>query len=398
MIVTVRGSKLPRHEVHLAQHREQVTFGLGRAIAVSLFTHLGMFRKPRGGNTSEVLVASVGRPPTPPSLKTKTPNRNSKSVPQERHIAASTKSKLKANQSILSFFKKETSPHKSFATSGKGEEEALFFGCEDALNSKEQTAHEVSLEPLQIPTPPSDHSQHWSHEVPENLAAERYNEISAPVKRRRTGAGPIGFLRPKVTSANETEEVVETKEQAAIRELLGDSNNDEGRIGLLQNTTDAVTANRGEHICLERGTDGVPETLDSYKREWMKDSTRSCFSPDDCQPNDAQLCGSAMVPEAPSLKRESTIYIDIEGFEGVDDFIDDEFPEEGEEYQERQWMDEQFLQEQDLEVEGESNSHELGETTNVASDGSSCPICNIDLTGTTDEVGCVHICLLVLCL
>ena len=101
----------------------------------------------------------------------------------------------------------------------------------------------------------------------------------------------------------------------------------------------------------------------------------------------------------PSLKQESTSYGEINDFDGIEDFIDDEFPEEGEEYLERRWMQEQADLELGLEedeedeggvaVDDKTIKEEPKVDTKIVmhnEEANSCPICSASLAGITDQV------------
>ncbi|KAI9873712.1 MAG: hypothetical protein M1830_010697 [Pleopsidium flavum] len=99
------------------------------------------------------------------------------------------------------------------------------------------------------------------------------------------------------------------------------------------------------------------------------------------------------------LKQESINLFGDDGFDGIEDFGDDEFPEEGEEYIERRWMEEQRIIEMGLEDE---ECDDLGERlikkevidTNphaLAEEASSCPICSVSFACITDSEASVHV-------
>lgn len=97
-------------------------------------------------------------------------------------------------------------------------------------------------------------------------------------------------------------------------------------------------------------------------------------------------------PPVPSLQRENTSMVDSDDFEGIEDF-DDEFPEEGEEFLERQWMEEQKELELGFEDEeiGQDPGGEKDTLENAKDDiqdpgAASCPICSGSFAGLTDQV------------
>ena len=306
---------------------------------------------------------------------------------QGRMTSTPIKPKSKANQSILSFFKKEVSPQKSLALSTHTEEDALFFDIGSTVTQKEKDADTERVpEPSQIPTPPSDHSHHWSDGPSEQISdTARYNEVTAPVKRRRVGATPIGFLRPKAPAAENAGELMETGviKLGAVEGVQKDLEDEKSNRALVPRTSDDCPEGFLEYINTCKDENG-PSIL--VKQESAKDSILETFHSTSCQSQDILAVANIPPPEPPPLKREPTSYIDVDEFERLDDFIDDEFPEEGEEYQERQWMDEQFLKEQDMEVDQEADPHEPDELENGNSNESCCPICNVSLVGIIDAV------------
>lgn len=99
-------------------------------------------------------------------------------------------------------------------------------------------------------------------------------------------------------------------------------------------------------------------------------------------------------PKILTLKQESTSVFGDDGFDGIEDFGDDEFPEEGEEYVERRWMEEQRRIEMSLEDEECDDFPEGLIKEDVTDDNmpaqaeeaSSCPICSVSFAGITDSV------------
>ena len=97
--------------------------------------------------------------------------------------------------------------------------------------------------------------------------------------------------------------------------------------------------------------------------------------------------------KTPVLKRESTSFFEDDGFDGIEDFVEDEFPEEGEEYIERRWMEEQRKIEMGLEheeigdQEGSMTKEEATENdSSTPEKAPSCPICAVNFAGITDAV------------
>ena len=108
---------------------------------------------------------------------------------------------------------------------------------------------------------------------------------------------------------------------------------------------------------------------------------------DEHRNDDAQLI--------PSLRRESTSIIGGDGFDGIEDFIDDEFPEDGEEYMERLWMDYERRTELGMDEEEEEDEFAIKQEPGVGSvegldtarsEAGSCPICSASLDGISSDV------------
>ena len=107
-----------------------------------------------------------------------------------------------------------------------------------------------------------------------------------------------------------------------------------------------------------------------------------------------------LVRARPTLKREPTSAFE-DNFDGIDDFVEDEFPADGEETMERRYMEEQRLMELEFDS-GDEAGDEAGEIVrgNKTSspskrDGepqvSECPICGRSLTGHDGDSATLHV-------
>ena len=93
-------------------------------------------------------------------------------------------------------------------------------------------------------------------------------------------------------------------------------------------------------------------------------------------------------------RHESTKTEGKSEFENIEDFIDDEFPEEGEEYIERKWMEEYGEMEPGLEDTGLDDSSETRLRNNAVKTAPTeqetfkpvCPVCGMNFDGLTDQV------------
>jgi len=108
---------------------------------------------------------------------------------------------------------------------------------------------------------------------------------------------------------------------------------------------------------------------------------------------------AARVSPIPTLKRETTSYGEVNDFDGIEDFADDEFPEEGEEYMERLWMQEQAELEMGLQEDDEpggvnnnTKQEDAGDDDPpITSEAPSCPLCGAALVGITDQEASKHV-------
>ena len=337
-----------------------------------------MFRKPREATASvaskTALRPSVGRPPTPPSttelkapefsanttysMAATTPLQGKTKAPAKRTPTIGTgKGKGKPNGNIMSFFKKAESSGATVANI-KDEEDGLFLRDSPPMGSTNV--------PLQTPTPPREESsiETWPKGVEMNDAdytMSRYNEGTTPSKRRRTGDTP-----------RQSPPMEPTKPTPTKGPFIDDSDSDDEE------------ALKPPRLC----------TIESMTQE--KDCQASLR--DTTPANEKLPSGKDAVDTAvPSLKRETTSVGEANDFDGIEDFIDDEFPEEGEEYLERRWMEEQAEFEEGLEDEG----HAIGynridvesrdsrdEISMMPQDAGSsgCPICGGNTKGLNDQV------------
>ena len=266
------------------------------------------------------------------------------------------KGKGKPNGNIMSFFKKAESSGAT-VTNFKEEEDGLFLGASPQMG--------CANVPLQTPTPPREESstETWPKDVEMNDAdytVSRYNEGTTPSKRRRTGdtprqSPPMELIKPTPSRGP----------------FIDDSDSDDEPL-------------RPPSLC----------TIESNSKE--KDCQASVR--DTIPANEKQPSGKDPVDTAvPGLKRETTSVGEVNDFDGIEDFIDDEFPEDGEEYLERRWMEEQAEFEEGLEDEGQAiadNDMDVkpgdsrDEINMMPQDAgsSSCPICGGNTTGLNDQV------------
>ena len=285
-----------------------------------------------------------------------TPLRAKMTAPPKRTpLPSAGKAKGKPNGNIMSFFKKAQSTG-TFVTDKQEEDDVLFL--ENSL------AKDGAITPLQTPTPPREESSNEA--LPEDVdigvqgsPLSRYNEDGMPSKRRRTE------IEGKQSQTGEIKPV------ANRGPFVDDSDSDDESV---EKSKLPVFESRSH----EKESDMVPgETPSVIERQ--------------------SLGKDPISPAVPNLKREATSIGEANDFDGIEDFIDDEFPEEGEEYLERRWMEEQAEFEEGLEDEGQSVGNDTMEvesgdpidTTNSIpriNGSTTCPICGRNTAGLTDQV------------
>ena len=272
-------------------------------------------------------------------------------------MAAKGKGKNNGNGNIMSFFKKAEStgvPN----TVKKEDEESLFL--------EESPVKQTAQAPFQIPTPPRDDypSDRDFDFKEEESPISRFNEDSVPSKRVKLD---------DTASPNSGQSTKNISTMDSKGPFADDSDSEE----------DATNA--AQMILLQTSHD-----------EHLKgdDSPSSGDTP---LSNHEAVDGSGEKDSPPRLKREATSIGDVNEFEGVDDFIDDEFPEEGEEYIERRWMEEQAELEMGLEEEDTGDAGPESENLPqeiigaVASSPdnpttATCPICGGSTAGLAEQV------------
>ena len=307
--------------------------------------------------------------------------------------------KGKGNGSILKFFKKADSTSNVKPVLHE-DDASLFF--EDPYSETDRVG------PIQTPTPPRD-------EVEGLLETEsmRYNENPSTVKRRRTNDYNVpqatndegGMCEPDrpITATTGL-----TSGAASYDNLVTNGLVESPRTASSLTDDIARTSDEKSVEVVVRNNGPFLEDSDS-EDEMIKHLTTTAFTNAEATDGYAVTDKSPLIrvkselpdssiPDIPSLRREGTSIIGGDGFDGLEDFIDDEFPEDGEEYMERLWMDEQQRLELDLEDEGighdsRQGAEEVdGQLLQIPiaepDDGTeSCPVCSASLRGIRPEVG-----------
>ncbi len=261
------------------------------------------------------------------------------------------KARAKPNGSILNFFGKAK-------TSQAAEDSIEEF--QQSLFLEEESPVRRSDGPIQTPTPPCDYSSvgnspnYHSDLSSTNGCPSCYHEEDGPSKRRRledsSDSSPLATKRavgPFVEVSDDEEEIVN---------VLSNSTP-----GAFHSSTSRQAQISGLDLRLA-GRGGATDVANSL----------------------------------PVLSfRQDSMSIAENEFEGTDDFIDDEFPDDGEEYLERKWMEEQRQFEIDSDELGEvdinqkTNGKDVsGEERALPDEGgaATCPICSASFVGFTNQV------------
>lgn len=274
-------------------------------------------------------------------------------VPKRTSHPSAGKPKAKSNGSILSFFKKSEPTLKIKSNLTELEDEDSLF-----------LANEVSpgLPHLkQAPTPLDEHPLIETLLGNGRRESFPYNEDASPNKRRRMEISNVTSPLPSGKA---------TYKNSRIGPFIDDSDDDEGI------SNDLPEGIFDDDLQSNKQSSKSPKTTPAPKESAEPVEIRS-------------------TPFVPQLKLESTSVYEEKDFEGNDDFIDDEFPEEGEEYLERKWMEEQRQFESGLEDDGEleipletceNKTKSEGRNAKQENDSVTCPICSLAFDGLTEQV------------
>ena len=344
-----------------------------------------MFRKPRNdiSTLEDPIIPSVGRPPTPP-LATASPS--------SRHVEpTTTMASIRTNTAGKSPMAIGNGPSKSFGKIGKPKQRSngnilSFFRKVNPEEAKEDEGLFVEEKPgARNDASFSDgYSSSSGNAVQINQSPDRFNEDKTPQKRIRTSSND-GEPRGSATTANGQE----------AYKGLSKANERSGTV------ESAIQMAVGIEPDLQKGPFAEDSDSDEEpSRIEPKDDGGGDDNAPGCGGDVVMNHGNEFIPtrpsetvEPPPLCRQSTSFPEDEEFGLVDDFAEDEFPEEGEENIERRWMEEQRKLELDFEqddpsIYDDTITNGTVSTSNEQVNGSepSCPICNAGLSGISDEV------------
>ena len=225
--------------------------------------------------------------------------------------------------------------------------------------------------PYQTPTPPRDEDLKRVDSFERGAAAVnqsstgRYNELEGSIKRRRIASD--GSISP---SPLVVKDIPTPTSKPAVLHYRNEIGQDHvlKTIDTASNIPEASTSQAGVETVSSHGPPPSP------------------------------------LPAIPNFKQEQTSASEGLDYEAMDDFTGEEFYEEGEEFLERKWMEEQALLEADFEGDEDSEeSNALVRQTEIVAatmdnDMSpkteivpSCPICSIELTNLSDQEASLHV-------
>ena len=276
----------------------------------------------------------------------------SKTTSKKNPTPIAAKGRGKGNGNIMSFFKKaETGEISNVGRLDHEREESLFLEEESAKTAEK---------PMQTPTPPRDEdSPNDVDMLATNSPLSRYNENLIPNKRRRIqDTGSQASLNARAKNLPQGP-------------FVDDSDTDDEALGI-----------------------EAPENITGlvYQHRSATETAASAASS-----NTGSLDEDSETVPVPPLKQESTSIEERDDFDGLEDFIDEEFPEEGEEFMERRWMEEQAELEMGLEEDEEANgdnteeakqrdSHRPAGLSAQDAESTCCPICGGSTGGMAEQV------------
>lgn len=301
---------------------------------------------PATTRTTPVRKASAPKQTALPSAGRGQSNAAAKKTQNQSLAAGKTKTPGKPNGSILSFFKK-TDEDQLFVTDVYG-------------------ANKIKIKSA-VPSPPEEEKEEVE-EVEDEHA--RFNEQSGPVKRRRLDPTP-----PPSPPHHETMPPLEPT-QAAIQR----------RVGPFVEESDSDEDDESQPMS------AVPAPIKHESRP------AAAVIKEEPQEVDIQR-PTTDLPNAPTLTHEATsLSIPIADddqfadFEAIVDDFDDDVYDQGEEYLERRYLEQQ----RQIELEEDDESFESGPSTikqedSTAVETATCPICSASLSGVSEQDASTHV-------
>lgn len=361
-----------------------------------------MFRNPRENESLKTPIKpSTGRAPTPPGdgekEKKSTPasstRRSSKKpltlMPTDKSNVimlgrqeikkAYGKAGTKPNHSILNFFKKVESPHQDNGTASD-----MFIA------DKRKNNH--TIEPMSRSA------------TPEEL---RFNEFSEPVKRQRLSASlecspPPPEANKEDTAPKELQKAADKPKKRRLGPFLDDSDSeDDNEVKPVQAQKAFENADQIQALAVNAEKEEIKDIIDEQPQDIQNLVATKDINQKDILENKPIIPPLALarrvtkkdivenIPSKPSMEKEETSFDEFGEFGDLEDFQDDEYLE-GEEFVERKWMEEQAMLEEN-EIIGNGAAEELDSSASNDTMISSCPICDANLNGITNDQASIHV-------
>ncbi|KAI9694488.1 MAG: hypothetical protein M1822_000104 [Bathelium mastoideum] len=332
-------------------------------------------------NATNVSTKTGNSRPQKSPLSTKSTNssiQNGRPMSTKKTFGAKTP--IKANGSILNFFKKTEADNGLFLREK--------IGARSNVTSNTESDTELYM----------DEATKGLQEGGDGVA--RYNEFTGSIKRRKTDEAGDSATEldgtactpppPEPNPGSEDENIKADPDQVVASKDIKAA----GRSGPFVDDSDSEDEKPAIACKPIVVNSNPPKTIEGNFLELShQPSTHEQGSEESVQ---------GEVP--PLLKQEETSYVDMDGFddfEGMGDFEDEEFPEEGEEFFERRLMEEQ----ERLELEGEDLvendagglggdsefESEAGESRGMQPSIGACPICGVSFEGVSDQEASVHV-------
>ncbi|KAF2106727.1 DNA repair metallo-beta-lactamase-domain-containing protein [Lophiotrema nucula] len=363
-----------------------------------------MFRNPRENRklapTSKI-APSVGRPPSPPHSNPSTgamaAKTASKATTPKPKSASEHPSKLQTTL-VESKWAKKSPANNGFKGKPKGTPNGnimSFFKKAEEINNRLFLQDKKDNGTIVL-SDAEDEDVDWKYEDNDGVMTnghnddgqERYNENEVSVKRRKVSEEvPVRACSPPPPEAGEA---------PALEALPRGA------------TTRPGPARRKTGPFVDDSDSDAEEELILPPRRSLPDATKPSLQSDaskspDVLASDQDKSSALPTRKPPLLKAESTSQFGGEDFEDFEDLEDEEFLE-GEEYDERRWMQEQQrLEMAEAGFEGDADDFEaipmfpdnqLNDEGDIEMDEestASCPICEANLAGLTDQQSLVHV-------
>ena len=301
---------------------------------------------------------------------------------------AAGKPKSGSQPRLSSFFSKATGPIQSQTTPSKQQNDSIlkFFKKVDSPAYYERTLFIDGETPQDLNEIVADNQLSVQHD-PAEAEELRFNEYDTPWKRRRTSSSAsASAISPKGSSKGLVSETLKNQQEDHIKREESTESRHHSRV---------IPEEKSRGPFAE-DSDSDEEPVKIFREVRVHPAKPVSKVEEQTSFTEIPLREhSPFEPSKPTLTREATSFAEEDGFDQFDDFEGEEFYENGEEFVERRYMEEQAalereLEEDDLNIEvvtdlvAKSNASPTPEP-NGASEAT-CPICDASLKGISSEV------------